>query len=268
MSTMRVVAVIPARAGSKGIPGKNLRTVGGRTLVRRAIESAQRARLVDGVVVSTDGDDIAAEAVAAGARVVRRPPELAGDDASSESALLHTLDALRVTGDEPQVLLFLQATSPFIDPADLDDAVARVIGGSADSVFAATPSHAFLWRVDAAGHAVAVNHDAAIRPRRQDREPEHRETGAFYALRTDGFRQHQHRFFGRVEIVSVDPRGAIDIDDESDLAQAEAHAAAQAAANAAAHPGTHDTHDPRSSGTLPEPPDPQWWQLATTNGAP
>jgi CMP-N-acetylneuraminic acid synthetase len=102
---------------------------------------------------------------------------------------------------------------------------------------------------------VAVNHDAAVRPRRQDREPEHRETGAFYALRTDGFRQHRHRFFGRVEIVSVDPRGAIDIDDESDLAQAEAHAGTH-------HTRTHHTH------TLPEPLDPQWWHLATTNGAP
>src|SRR4051812_12992965 len=111
MSTLRVVAVIPARAGSKGIPGKNLRTVGGRSLVRRAVESARAARLVDGVVVSTDGDDIAAEAVAAGARVVRRPAELAGDEASSESALLHTLEELRAVGDEPEVLLFLQATS-------------------------------------------------------------------------------------------------------------------------------------------------------------
>ncbi|WNY33841.1 NTP transferase domain-containing protein [Curtobacterium flaccumfaciens] len=111
------------RAGSKGIPGKNLRTVAGRSLVRRAVESARLAASIDEVVVTTDGDAIAAEAVASGAAVVRRPAELAGDEASSESALLHVLDA--ISTPLPEVLVFLQATSPFIDPADLDAAVAR-----------------------------------------------------------------------------------------------------------------------------------------------
>lgn len=225
-STGSVVAIVPARAGSKGIPGKNLRAVAGRSLVRRAVEAALGATSIDAVVVSTDGDAIAAEAELAGARVIRRPTELAGDEASSESALLHVLDTLAAAGEEPEVVVFLQATSPFTDPADLDAAVARVRDGLADSVFAATPSHAFLWRIEpepgGAGTARAVNHDAAVRPRRQDREPEYRETGAFYVFRTAAFRQHRHRFHGRVELVVVDPRGAIDIDDPGDLAVAEA----------------------------------------------
>jgi len=215
-----VVAVIPARAGSKGIPGKNLRSVAGRSLVRRAVEAARGARSIDAVVVSTDGDAIAAEALDAGARVVRRPADLAGDDASSESAVLHALDALAAAGETPEIVVFLQATSPFTDPADLDAAVARVRDGHADSVFAAAPSHAFLWRIDVDGSASAVNHDAAVRPRRQDRAPEFRETGAFYAFRSAAFRQHRHRFHGRVELVVVDGRGAIDIDDPADLALA------------------------------------------------
>ncbi|MBA8991364.1 N-acylneuraminate cytidylyltransferase [Curtobacterium pusillum] len=221
-STRSVVAVVPARAGSKGIPGKNLRAVAGRSLVRRAVESALAAVTIDAVVVSTDGDAIAAEARDAGARVVRRPADLAGDEASSESALLHVLDELTAAGEELEVVVFLQATSPFIDPADLDAAVARVRDGHADSVFAAAPSHAFLWRIGDDGAARAVNHDAAVRPRRQDREPEYRETGAFYVFRTDAFRQHRHRFHGRVELALVDARGAIDIDDASDLALASA----------------------------------------------
>jgi len=224
-STGSVLAVVPARAGSKGIPGKNLRPVAGRSLVRRAVESARAASRIDDVVVSTDGDAIAAEARAAGARVVRRPAELAGDEASSESALLHVLDELSAAGEEPEVLVFLQATSPFINPADLDAAVGRVLDGHADSVFAAAPSHAFLWRVDADGAAVAVNHDAAVRPRRQDREPEYRETGAFTVFRSAAFREHRHRFHGRVELAVVDARGAIDVDDPSDLALASALAA-------------------------------------------
>jgi len=227
-STGSVVAVVPARAGSKGIPGKNLRAVAGRSLVRRAVEAARDASSIDSVVVSTDGDAIATEAELAGARVVRRPSELAVDEASSESALLHVLDVLEAEaedeaeGEAPEIVVFLQATSPFIDPADLDTAVARVRDGHADSVFAAAPSHAFLWRVADDGSAVAVNHDAAVRPRRQDREPEYRETGAFTVFRAAAFRRHRHRFHGRVELVVVDPRGTIDIDDPSDLALASA----------------------------------------------
>lgn len=221
-SSGHVVAVIPARAGSKGIPGKNLHAVAGRSLVRRAVEAARDAVTIDAVVVSTDGDAIAAEARASGARVVRRPAALAGDEASSESAVLHVLDELAAAGEEPEVVVFLQATSPFIDPGDLDAAIARIVDGHADSVFAAAPSHAFLWRTASDGSAVAVNHDASTRPRRQDRAPEHRETGAFYVFRTDGFRARRHRFHGRVEVVLVDAASAIDIDDPSDLALAEA----------------------------------------------
>ncbi|WP_439694145.1 cytidylyltransferase domain-containing protein [Curtobacterium sp. SP.BCo] len=240
-TTGSVVAVVPARAGSKGIAGKNLRPVAGRSLVRRAVEAARGASSIDAVVVSTDGDAIAVEAELAGARVVRRPADLAGDEASSESAVLHVLDTLAATGEEPEVVVFLQATSPFIDPADLDTAVARVRDGLADSVFSATPSHAFLWRIEREpdgagtaraldhdgpdGTARAVNHDAAVRPRRQDREPEYRETGAFYVFRSSAFRQHHHRFHGRIGLVVVDPRGAIDIDDPSDLTLASVLAA-------------------------------------------
>ncbi|MBT1617913.1 MULTISPECIES: acylneuraminate cytidylyltransferase family protein [Curtobacterium] len=257
-TTGSVLAVVPARAGSKGIPGKNLRTVAGRSLVRRAVESARLAASIDEVVVTTDGDAIAAEAVASGAAVVRRPAELAGDEASSESALLHVLDA--ISTPLPEVLVFLQATSPFIDPADLDAAVARVVDGHADAVFAAAASHVFLWRTAPDGTAVAVNHDAATRPRRQDREPEFRETGAFYVMRTSGFLEHRHRFHGRVELAVVDGAGAIDIDDEADLALAEALAGARNEAPGHGHarvgapaPTPTTTRDPSPTRATPAP---------------
>lgn len=227
-----VVAVVPARGGSKGIPGKNLEPVGGVPLVVRAIRAARAAESVDRVVVSTDDDAIAEAARDAGAEVVQRPVEFAGDTASSEQALLHALDQLAILGVEPELTLFIQATSPFIDPTDLDLAVARVARDEADVVFSATPSHAFLWR--AAGEAserpatalvAGVNHDAARRPRRQDRAPEFRETGAFYVLRTDGFRAAGHRFFGRVGVHPVPEAHAVEIDTPEDLALARALAA-------------------------------------------
>jgi YrbI family 3-deoxy-D-manno-octulosonate 8-phosphate phosphatase len=214
----QAVAVIPARGGSKGVPGKNVAAVGGVPLVARAVAAALAAGIAD-VRVSTDDARIAAAAVAAGARVIDRPAELAGDTATSEAALLHALDVLAADGIEPEVLVFLQATSPFIEPVPLARAVQRVLDGEADSVLAAFETSAFLWR-DGAHGATGVNHDAAFRPRRQDREAHHQETGAFYALRASGFREAGFRFFGRVALEPVSADRAVEIDDLHELALA------------------------------------------------
>ncbi|GAA1810201.1 acylneuraminate cytidylyltransferase [Agromyces neolithicus] len=218
-----VVAIVPARGGSKGLPGKNLAPVAGVPLITRTIRAAIGASRIDAVFVSTDDDRIADAAHAEGAGVIRRPVELAGDTASSESALLHALDEIAVgAGNLPGVTVFLQATSPFVDSADLDEAVRRVVEGDDDVVFSVVPSHTFLWResVDVAKGAEGVNHESSVRPRRQEREPEFRETGAFYVMRTDGFREAGHRFFGRIGMLRVPDAHAIEIDDPADLALA------------------------------------------------
>jgi len=214
------VAIIPARGGSKGVPGKNLRRVGGMPLIERAVRAASAASGIDLVVVSTDDADIAAVAEAAGARVVERPAELSGDTASSESALLHALDVLEADGIPVGIIVFVQATSPFMPSEGIAEAVAHSAEGRYDSVFSAHETYGFLWRRDADGTAVAINHDAARRPRRQDREPHFLETGAFYAFSATGFRRFQHRFFGLVGIVEVPERTAIEIDDAHQLAVA------------------------------------------------
>ncbi|HEX6955910.1 MAG TPA: acylneuraminate cytidylyltransferase [Agromyces sp.] len=229
------IAIIPARGGSQGLPGKNVARVGGVPLVARAVHAALAAGRIGRVVVTTDDEEIADVALGAGAEVVDRPAELASVTASSESALLHALEVLArgagtalsdATRPAAPVTVFIQPTSPFIDPGDLDAAIARVEQGERDVVFAATPTHGFLWRErsDASDGAspVGVNHDPARRPRRQDREPEFLETGAFYVFRTDGFLQARHRFFGRVGVQTVNPDTAIEIDDAADLARARA----------------------------------------------
>jgi len=219
----RVVAVIPARAGSVGVPGKNLREVGGVPLVARVVASALAAPSVDRVVVSTDGAEIAEVASAAGAEVVIRPAALSTGTASSESAVTHALDVLADDGVTPEVVVFLQATSPFTRSDDIDAAVSRVRSGERDVVFAAVETHAFLWSLDADGDAEGVNHDPSFRPMRQDREPQYQETGAFYAMNAEGFRRTGHRFFGRVGVAVIPD--AIDIDTENDLVLADALAA-------------------------------------------
>ncbi|OAN40462.1 acylneuraminate cytidylyltransferase [Microbacterium sp. H83] len=223
------VAIIPARGGSKGVPRKNVQRVGGIPLVARAVRSALAADGIDEVVVSTDDDEIAEVAEAAGARIVRRPADISGDSASSESAVLHALDELERSGRRVGVVAFLQATSPFIPSDALAAAVELVAGDVADSVFAAHETYGFLWSRTDAGEAAAVNHDASHRPRRQDREPHFLETGALYVFRADRFRRARHRFFGRIRIVEVPEWTAIEIDDEHQLRIARALA------------GLHDT---------------------------
>ena len=213
---MSVLVVIPARGGSKGVPGKNVASVGGVPLVARAVHAAV-ASGVGTVTVSTDDDRIADAASVAGASVTRRPDELAGDAASSESVLLHALDEHRNrTGQDAEVLVMVQCTSPFLTASEIADCVAAVEAG-ADSAFTAAPSHGFLWQRDDAGDAVGVNHDKATRPRRQDRTPEFLETGAVYAMRADGFRRSRHRFFGRTVLIETDPARVLEIDEPDDL---------------------------------------------------
>ncbi len=214
-----VVAVIPARGGSKGVPGKNLAPVAGVPLVVRAIRACLAAARVTDVVVSTDDAGIAEAAELAGARVVRRPDELANDTASSEAALRHVLET-GYAGRLPEVLLLVQCTSPFITSAEVDDVVAAVLDGGADSAFTAAPFHGFIWRQD--DSAVGVNHDHHSRPRRQDRPVEYLETGAAYAMRTPGFLAAGHRFFGTVRAVPTDPARVLEIDEPDDLARARA----------------------------------------------
>lgn len=216
-----VVAVIPARGGSKGVPGKNIARVGGVPLVARAVRTALACPGIGAVYVTTDDAAIADVARAAGASVVDRPADIAGDLASSEDAVLHALGAIRAAGAEPAVVVFMQATSPFVDADALGRAVARVRGGGEDVVFSAFETFAFLWR-DGAKGATGVNHDHSFRPRRQDREPHFQETGAFYVMDVAGFERHRFRFFGRVGIQPVSAASGLEIDEPAELELARA----------------------------------------------
>lgn len=228
MTPSRTVAIIPARGGSKGVPGKNLLPVGGVALVARAVRAAVAVPTIDVVVVTTDDDEIAAVARREGASVIERPAELASDTATSESALRHALEELAARGERFDVCVFVQCTSPFIDPTDIAATAGLVAAGDHDSAFTATEHHGFIWRPGALGME-GVNHDAAVRQRRQDRAPELLESGAVYAMRVDGFLAADHRFFGRIGAHVVPAWRAIEVDTTEDLELARAIAAADPA---------------------------------------
>lgn len=225
---MTTVAIIPARGGSQGVPGKNLRLIGGIPLVARAVRACRAAHGIDEIFVSTDSPAIADAARRAGAEIIERPADLSDSHATSESALLHGLDVIADRGIDASTLVFVQCTSPFIRAEDLDAGVAMVTSGAADTAFSGIQTYEFLWR-DAddqlptgSDAVVGQNHDAAYRPRRQDRRPDYRETGAFYVMRVDGFRAHRHRFFGTTRVVGVSELASLEIDTAEELALADA----------------------------------------------
>ncbi|MGP3633313.1 cytidylyltransferase domain-containing protein [Streptomyces sp. 24-1644] len=231
-TTPTVLAVIPARGGSKGVPAKNLAQVGGVPLVARAVRACLGSTEVTDVVVTTDDPAIAEAAANAAAALgeaarlhcVQRPEAIAGDTATSEAAVLHALDSYELPGRTADVVLLVQCTSPFVTREDIDGVAAAVAREGADTAVTVAPFHGFVWRD---GHAVeddtyGVNHDKAVRPRRQDRPQDLLETGAAYAMAVPGFRTHRHRFFGHTALVRTDPARVLEIDDPHDLARARA----------------------------------------------
>ncbi len=216
------LAIIPARGGSKGVVRKNLRVLAGRPLVAHSVGHALGARGVTRTVVSTDDAEIARVSRDAGAEVVERPAEIAGDGASSESALLHVLAELhRREGYSPETVVFLQATSPVRDAGDVDNALAQMKQEGADSLVSVCASHEFLWTLRE-GVGAALNYDPASRPRRQEMGSQFRENGSIYVMKGAGLVRHGCRLFGRIALYVMDQARSFQIDTEEDFAVVEA----------------------------------------------
>jgi len=220
---MSAIAIIPARGGSKGIPRKNIKELGGLPLIVRTIWAALKAHNIDAVYVSSDDDEIVAIARDSGANTIVRPPKLATGEASSESVLLHALKTIEnQNGKTPEVIVFLQCTSPFTSAHDIDRVVDTMNNADADSAFSAKEDHGLMWRIDEGGHAEGITHDQTKpRQRRQDMEVQYRETGAIYAMRTSAFVASGQRFCGRVIAVPlVTPALEIDTPEDWEIAEA------------------------------------------------
>lgn len=218
MSSKTKVAFIPARGGSKGIPGKNIREVAGKPLLVHSIEYAQAAQAIARVFVSTDDQAIARISRQAGAEVIPRPAELAGDTATTESAVAHGLEWMKAHGTEPDVVVLLQATSPFRPQGSLEKILAHFEQGGFDSLLTLSPTHRFFWRVD--GETARAEYDFLNRPRRQDMKPEevrYVENGSLYVFTADHFKRAGNRLGGRIGYYVFPEIYAPEIDNEHDL---------------------------------------------------
>ena len=216
---MSVVAVIPARGGSKALPRKNILPLAGAPLLAHTVRDARAAKRIDRTIVSTDDLEIAEIARAAGADVpFIRPAELATDHATTEAVLQHALAWLE--GEEHagvDVIVLLEATSPFRTPGLIDAVVARLDDPDVDTAFTVVRDHGYFWNLEG-GRPARL--DPGYQPR-QTRAPRWRETGSVYATRAAVVRRGE-RIGPRVTLVEQDPIDAlVDIHTAFDLWLAE-----------------------------------------------
>jgi N-acylneuraminate cytidylyltransferase len=217
-SSQSIIAIIPARGGSKGIPRKNILPIAGKPLIAWSIEAARTSRYVERVVVSTDDGEIASISEEHGAQIVWRPPGISGDTSSSESALLHTLDRLKHDeGHEPELVLFLQATSPLRRSDDIDSAIETFNEQHADSLFSGCYADRFTWTLTR-NSPEPNNYDPAHRPRRQEvGRKTVEENGSIYLFKPWVIRKYASRLGGAIAVYVMPRLYSFEVDEREDL---------------------------------------------------
>lgn len=221
---MKVLAVIPARGGSKGIPLKNLRQVGGRSLVGWAVAAAKESKIIDTIAVSSDSAEILLEGQRAGAVPILRPIELATDTASTDDALVSAVRSMR-QGYTPDLVVLLQPTVPVRREGLVDDCIRRLIEVGADSLLTAYRLH-FVWRqIDWMSEPKWSSPYSNVkhRPRRQDMEKHltyFAEDGSVFVSTASLLLETGARLGGKIEVFETER--TVDIDTEADLALADA----------------------------------------------
>ncbi len=224
---MKAVAFIFARGGSKGLPGKNIRPLGGKPLIAWSIEHALAVHRIQRVIVSTDSEEIAAVARAHGAEVpFMRPAELARDDSPEWLAWRHALNYLReTTGALPKVMVSLPATAPLRLAIDIENCLDEYGKGFADMIISVTDAHRSPYfnmvKTKADGTVELVNPPPSSIFRRQDAPVVYDMATVCYVANPEFVMTHNSTFEGQVRAVHVPPERAIDIDTLFDFYMAE-----------------------------------------------
>ncbi len=219
---MRTAAIIPARGGSKGLKNKNIHPVAGLPLLGWSVLQALDAEHVDKVFVTTDDAAIAVVARQFGAEVIDRPQEISGDKATSESALLHALEAIAARhGAEPETVVFLQATSPLRKPGDIDRSIELFRQEGADSLISVTRADDLTIWEQREGEWNSVNFDYRNRGMRQDRPSQFIENGSIYLFTPSVLRSFNNRIGQKLSVYPMEfwQTWEIDTIEEVDLVE-------------------------------------------------
>ena len=224
--TKRILALIPARGGSKGIPHKNIAPLAGKPLIQYSIDAARGSSYIDSVLVSTDDEEIARVARACGAEVpFLRPEALASDTAKTIDAVLHAVETLRDMGEAFDSLVLLQPTSPLRTTAEIDGAIERfyTCGRKAVVSVSEVSDHPILMRTIEQtddGERLKPLLQVSSTVRRQDMPPFYRVNGSIYVNAVEELSRTTSFNDNPVPYVMAKEH-AIDIDEPADLKLAE-----------------------------------------------
>ena len=205
---MKIVSLITARGGSKGIPYKNIKDINGKPLISYSIMESLKSD-VDETWVSTEDRTIKNYSLGYGARVIDRPKELADDISMPDDSLLHFTDQ-----NDFDVLVFIQPTSPMIKSKYINEGIKMIKSGKYDSVFTVTKEH---WTPKWDDNVQPVDWDIHNRPRRQDKEDLYVENGMFYITKRDNLLTSKLRYSGRKGFVKIPLTDSFQVDTREDL---------------------------------------------------
>lgn len=210
-----ILAIVPARAGSKRLPRKNTLELQGKPLICWTLEAAQESRVIDLLVISSDDDEVLAHAERLGVRALRRPVGLAQDTSTTYDVLQHTLDFLALEDLRPARIMLLQPTSPLRDADDIKAAVSRMNETQAKSVVSVCPcEHSPLWSntLGAQGEMDDFLSPALLNQRSQDLPLYYRLNGAIYIANTQYFIEQKGFFMPNSMAYIMLPEKSVDID--------------------------------------------------------
>lgn len=226
MSEPTFLAIIPARGGSKRLPGKNVKELNGKPLIAWTIEAALLSSFVDTVIVSTDDIEIAEVSVAAGAEVpFIRPKSLSSDISSTVDVIRHAVEFYERREKNFDYIVLLQPTSPLRTATHVTKAIELLKVKGADAVVSVCEvEHSPLWSntLPASGSLKLFIKDEVKNKRSQDLEPYYRLNGAIYLIKTSSFIEHNTLFLKENAFAYImEPSESVDIDNQIDFSFAE-----------------------------------------------
>jgi len=224
---MKILAIIPARGGSKGVKDKNIRILNGKPLIAWTIEEAKKSKCIDRLIVTTDDDRIAKIAREYGADVpFKRPAELATDTTPGIEPVLHAIKHLKAYDHyDSDYVMLLQCTSPLRNVRHIDEAIDLLLKSDADSLASVTKlEHPPHWNkvIDENGFLQDfIEYNSHKKARRQDFEDVYRLNGAIYISNTNLVMSEKNLLVGDIFPFIMDGRESVDIDEEFNFQLAE-----------------------------------------------
>ena len=213
---MNIHSIIPARGGSKGIRNKNIIDFCGKPLIAWTVEQCLSSKYVSHVWVTSNSQEILDVAEKYGAKTIRRPDDISGDLAGSESAWMHAIEVIQKY-TEVDLVLAPQVTSPLREVKDIDNAIELFQKEKYDSMFSASMAEdLFFWEESSTG-VDSGNYDYKNRKRRQDFKEQIIENGSFYLFKPEVIQSNDNRFGGKVGFSKMEFWKMFEIDNAEDL---------------------------------------------------